>query len=210
MKSYSIMIKPQNILYVHGLGSGADSSTYKYLKEILKNHNVITATFDLLDPVNTLNKINQMIRTNHITRVIGSSLGGFYTLCCDNSISKIVINPCLDPVKEVPKLTNEATEEVLDQFTNMKNNMIRGIDGEVKMFTYGIFGTNDELFSYIKEFNKLYGRGNNILRISAKHRPTKEQLEKSVPKGLSYLISQFERLKNINEHFVNIFTDRDE
>ena len=41
-----------------------------------------------------------------ITCVIGSSLGGFYALSCNTSVCKIVINPCMDPAVEIPKLTD--------------------------------------------------------------------------------------------------------
>ena len=189
------MTKQKNILYIHGLGSDANSTTYKYLCELLPNHNVITDSFDLLNPVNTLNKINQMIRVNHIIRVIGSSLGGFYTLCCDSSVGKIVINPCLDPVKEVPKLTNEVTDATLDQFARMKNNMVHDIDMEVRLFTYGIFGKNDELFSYRELFSEQYGFKDNVLQVDANHKLTKSQLEVPIEKGFEHFSNSQNWLK---------------
>ncbi|MBO4698418.1 hypothetical protein J5690_02250 [bacterium] len=44
------------------------------------------------------------IKTNRIKYIIGHSLGGFYALCINADVKKIVINPCLKPHIELPKL----------------------------------------------------------------------------------------------------------
>ena len=78
------------------------------------------------------------------------------------------------------------------------------IDGEMRLGTFGIFGTEDELFSYIKEFKSKYG--NRFIRISDKHRLNYKNL-------ISTIQFAFDRFKDINkkinesiinEHFTNI------
>ena len=84
------MTKQENILYIHGLGSDANSTTYMYLCELLPNHNVTTDSFDLLNPIKTLEAINDIIARKEISYVIGSSLGGFMRCAAIHQFVKLL------------------------------------------------------------------------------------------------------------------------
>ena len=193
-----------NILYIHGLGSDANSSTFKTIKSMLPNYNVYTTSFDLLNPNHTLQQIDHLIKKYNITKIIASSLGGFYALCVKDSVAKIVINPCMHPSIEVPKLTS-INDELKDAWKDMEKEIYSGIDGEQRMCTFGVFGKDDELFSYKDEFKKKYGK---FIYISGKHRLNDSQLGTALEAGLNYFTKTNHYLKEelINEHFVNIFT----
>lgn len=195
------MIKQENVLYIHGLGSDANSTTYKYLCELLPNHNIATDTFDLLNPIKTLEAINDIIDKKAISYVIGSSLGGFYALCCNTSICKIVVNPCMDPAVEIPKLT-DVPDLALSEFAKLKESAYNDIDMEVRLFTYGIFGKNDELFSYRELFSKLYSCKNNVnvLQVDANHKLTKSQLEVPIEKGFEHFSNSQNWLKHHDKY----------
>ena len=111
-------------------------------------------------------------------------MGGFYTLCCDDTLGKIVINPCMDPCKEVPKLTN-VPENTIKEWSNMMKKTYSSIDSEIRMSVFGLFGTEDELFSYYDKWVDLYGH-KNAIKFPSKHRPTESQLN-WVCKGFEYL-----------------------
>ena len=87
-------------LFVHGLCSDKNSKTGGFVKEILKSRDfeVLTDTFDLLKPEETLGKIRTYAA--QVDMLIGTSLGAFYVLAADTNatpIRKIVLNPCMFP-----------------------------------------------------------------------------------------------------------------
>lgn len=145
----------KNILYIHGLNSDKNSYTFKILKSSLKDYNWYTDTFDLLDTDATTHHIEEIIRTNQITTVVASSLGAFYGLNIRDSLAKILINPCMKPSIEIPKLADNVNVEA---FEKMEDDIYSNIDSELRMCTYSVFGDRDELFDYSEMFTQLYGK----------------------------------------------------
>ena len=90
----------------------------------------------------------------------------------------------MDPAVEIPKLT-DVPDLALSEFAKLKESAYNDVDGEVRLFTYGIFGVNDELFSYRELFSKLYGFKDNVLQVDANHKLIKLQLEVPIKKVLS-------------------------
>ena len=83
----------KKILYVHGLGSSANSSTGEMLRELLSEYEIIT--FDVpFDPLEADKLITELGK--NVDMIIGSSLGGFYAQSADKT-PKILINPALNP-----------------------------------------------------------------------------------------------------------------
>lgn len=169
----------KNILYIHGLNSDKNSSTFKILKSSLKDYNWYTDTFDLLDTNATTHHIEEIIRTNQITTVVASSLGAFYGLNIRDSLAKILINPCMKPSIEIPKLADNVNVEA---FEKMEDDIYSNIDSELRMCTYSVFGDRDELFDYSEMFTQLYGK--NFIRVSGGHILDNETLLSSVQSGL--------------------------
>ena len=155
-----------NVLYVHGLNSSGNSSTAKLLGQYLDNskYKVFSFTYDYNKPDMAFSQLKTHIRANHIDIVIGSSLGGFMTLKLRN-VMKIAINPCCDPVKELPKLG--VSQSVTDNYERISSSLWNNVDAEEREITFGIFGTHDELFSYKKEFSSHY---NNVYSMNDGHR----------------------------------------
>lgn len=102
----------------------------------------------------------------------------------------------MDPAIEIPKLT-DVPDLALSEFAKLKESVYNDIDGEVRLFTYGIFGKNDELFSYRELFSKLYGCKDNVnvLQIDANHKLTKSQLEVPIEKGFEHFSNSQNWLK---------------
>ena len=80
-------------LFIHGFGGSKDSRTGKVVASILKEYDIetITETFNLLNVDETLAKIDKIILKNNVHLLLGTSLGGFYTLAYDGLVDKIVI-----------------------------------------------------------------------------------------------------------------------
>lgn len=171
----------KNILYIHGLNSDKNSYTFKILKSSLKDYNWYTDTFDLLDTDATTHHIEEIIRTNQITTVVASSLGAFYGLNIRDSLAKILINPCMKPSIEIPKLADNVNVEA---FEKMEDDIYSNIDSELRMCTYSVFGDRDELFDCSDMFSRLYGK--NFMRVRGGHILDNETLLSSVRSELRY------------------------
>lgn len=95
------MGKPTAI-YIHGYLSGANSSTGQKLKA-MKGHrfNILTPEVNA-DPQHSLKVINDLIKESRPAIIIGSSMGGLYTLACESGETPLVlINPLLTPVESI-------------------------------------------------------------------------------------------------------------
>ena len=198
----------KNILYIHGLGSNAHSSTGALIKDYLgKQNNIFIETWDVTDP-GTADKINAYVKAKGISVVIASSLGAFYALTITDSIAKILINPCLHPSVEVPKLT-ELTPEQIKGFQKLEAKVRNNLDAELRMCTFAGFGDKDELFNYQSEFKKTYG--NHIVVVSGGHRLPASSLYKVLEAGLAYFEQIQSKLNEglITEHYTNLFKGDD-
>ena len=187
--------KKRNILYIHGYGGTGNSRTVQALKTYLPdNYNVIELCFPL-NPIEALKLADNTITERKIKAVVASSLGAFTALqmrCCSNFIEaglkKIVINPCLYPSKELPKLT-DISDDILQKFVEKEKVIEKTLAGEYlkdlkyggREFeearirqTYGVFSTNDELFSYKDDFSAYYP---NVLTIEDTHHISVENIK---------------------------------
>lgn len=84
------------ILNIHGFASSGENSKSKLLLEY--NKNVISPTLPI-DPTRSLKILNDIIQSNDITLIVGTSMGGFYANLLSNkyNISSILINPSTKP-----------------------------------------------------------------------------------------------------------------
>lgn len=196
-----------NILYIHGYGSNKNSTTGKYLQQILApQHTIYTDTYPLEDYNKTITKIFNNIHRWNISCVIGSSLGGFYALALGSTVRKIVINPCMFPSIEIPKI-GILTDKQISVFEQEEDELYQYLDNEDRISTVGIFGRNDELINYSSYFKKKYFNGDNILFCNGKHRLTFRELSDYVPIALTLLPNkpfwEEDYLVPLTEHFVN-------
>ena len=175
-----------NILYVHGFNSTGNSNTVRNLRSMFLGYNIYSDTFDLLDLDGTQNKIHQLMKDYRIDILIGSSFGAFHVLMCDTNETRIVINPCMYPSVEIPKLEPSLSENVI---AAMKEYESRYKPHNKDIF--GIFGKDDELFSYREEFRRLFGytndKGENSILIDGHHRLSPEELRSGIVPAFSFL-----------------------
>ena len=176
----------KKILYIYGYGSNPiDSSTMKVMKEVVEElgYELVSIKYSQEDPDNGLNTLEKYIRDNNIQYVIGHSLGGFMTLCINEDIKKLVINPCLKPHFEIPKLGDVNTKTIYEY--EYLSEWFRSSDDTPWIYSaenvMGLFGDHDELFSYYESFKKLYPRA---YYINADHRPKKEAFTKDIKKKI--------------------------
>jgi len=146
----------KNVLYVYGLGSSPDSTTGKLLNELLASYDILVFSipYDQQNPEKGLSQIEDYIKNNPVDGIIGSSLGAFFTWALDVLIPRVLINPCMYPTVELPKLGisgepfTELEAHVVKEYRTWPVNQLEDV--------ICLFDDHDELFSYHKEFKMLY------------------------------------------------------
>ena len=164
----------KKVLYVHGYGSNENSSSGKLFQEVFGEEvKVHTVTYDPSTPVEAIAKIRKYSRENDINLMIGSSLGGFMVMNCVGSLG-IVINPCVKPSVELPKIGYSGP---IEDYITLENELKDAVDWEDMDSCYGCFAPEDEILGlkYKAEFKKIY---NLTCEIPGGHRVTREAAEK--------------------------------
>lgn len=170
------------ILYIYGYGSNPkESSTMKVVKEVVNNlgYDLVSIEYDQNSPEDGLRTLEKYINDNNIKYVIGHSLGGFMTLCLNSNVKKIVINPCMKPQFELPKL-GDITDETIYYYECLEDWLRSGDDTPWVNHSddvIGLFGDRDELFSFYESFKKRYPRS---YYIKSFHRPTIEAFTEDI------------------------------
>lgn len=215
-------------LFIHGFKGSHNSSTGKVVSKVLSDDfDFIIPDFDLLDVERTLSKIDDICNSEKIKLIVGTSLGGFYTLAYSGFVEKIVLNPCMRPSIELPKLDSSISSDILDEFLDYEDIIF---DADNAGNTRGIFGTKDELFGdkYMKEFKHYYGDKNTYTFSGGHHGAAgaEEAIMKAVQDSglVDYDIAEhewaemmnepfethlFHRKRQLKEAFVNVFSDSD-
>lgn len=152
------------LLYIHGFGSDANSSTAKEISKGLgNNYNVITYSFNndyasIETMIDNISMARKLIEDNKVDLVVGTSMGAFIAMNC-HDIAKILTNPCMLPSEQLKmRAVPEITESEVEKYRVMEASLkISPFD---KDNTYGLFATNDELFSYKNLFKEKYNTQN--------------------------------------------------
>lgn len=201
----------KKVLVIHGFGGSKNSETGLRIKSILEKmdplYNVTLETFDLLDIKGTQRKIKNIMSNPDYCMIISHSLGAFYCLGYTDSVAKIVINPCMKPSIELPKLLIDCNKEENESFNKNFNSNIdllkedfskaedaiyTGIssDRERQYTTYGVFGTNDELFSYKDLYKSTCNASERMFTIvNSGHKLSEVDLEVAIYNAMDYFRS---------------------
>lgn len=169
----------EKILYVHGLGSGANSSTLEHIKNFFDNYIVYGIEVNE-NPYQSIKKIQECVDSNNIDILIGCSLGGFYCAYIKNVKYKFLVNPGFQIIEI---LKNKIGFGVYEYFCEREDgNTYYTIDDEViqnfKYFimsphetvhsdnSYAIISTNDTFIGndyQIKNIQSAYSYGFNLV-----------------------------------------------
>lgn len=187
----------RNALYIHGFMGNPKSGTFETLNKTLKNWNIHSIPFPELhtDISNTQRLIKSYCKENNIELLIGASLGAFYVLQYEDLIDKLVINPCMYPSIEIPKLKDRETgspivlaEKVLSGFRKMEK--YENISEKQNLRTFGIFAKDDELFHFKDSFDKLFcykkSKIQNSILINGHHSIEEEYLTDGLQQAEQY------------------------
>lgn len=149
-----------NILYIHGFGSNANSTTGQEIRKHLPNNfKVFTHSFsndyEQFEAMSyNIQRACKLIETHKIDLVVASSMGAFIAMGCTD-IPKILINPCMLPSEQLKlRIAPTITDTELNKYCDYETSLIAN-DSDNRHI-YGLFSTHDELFSYKTLFEKRY------------------------------------------------------
>lgn len=167
----------KEILYVHGYNSSG--GTGHALEAMLSPMGYQVHHFPIPQQADeAVARVKEyLIKHSDIQLVVGSSLGGIVTLQ-QTGYHKLVINPCLHPSVELPKIG--ATNDIAQSYLLYEEVLTQISTPEERILTYGMFSTNDELLNYSNEFATLYGNAHMSDIPQGKHRLSNELLSEYV------------------------------
>ena len=207
-----------NILYLHGLGSCGKSHTYSVLKDLFESMTLLNAHVYSIDiptnPKEAIKKINKFVKLKNINIVVGTSLGGFYTMLVDG-VAKIAINPAMHPSELLPTLveigkpieyfgeredgatTYTLTKVDIEDFRSTEHEFYTNtLDEEYTYETYGVFGADDDVVNDIDEFLSLY-RKYRVTRVNGLgHRLTEDCIKREIKNVI------LDAIDNMSKEFV--------
>ena len=162
-----------NILYIHGYGSDANSTTGQEIRKNLpKNFKVFTHSFSnsyhlFKTMTDNIGQAGKLIKAYNIDLVVASSMGAFIAMGCED-IPKILINPCMLPSEQLKmRIAPTITKTELDKYREYETLLVANDNNRRQ--TYGFFSTNDELFSYKTLFKSIYSE-DNVYIMNDQHR----------------------------------------
>ena len=86
----------KKILYIHGFCSSAQTGTVERLREVLDICEVHAIDVNH-HPVESIRRIEEYVAEHDIDLLMGTSLGGYYTLCSHVTCPKVAVNPATNP-----------------------------------------------------------------------------------------------------------------
>ena len=156
------MESKKKAIYVHGLGSGAASTTIDIVRKVFSDYEWTPVEVNE-DPVDSVNTINQAIAELHPAFLMGTSLGGLSLMyadmeSCEENAIRFIFNPACDIARVIRETLGFGTKEyfvprqdgiqeyVLDESICVRfENFIAGHQPTSGKRDYAMFSINDEL-----------------------------------------------------------------
>lgn len=114
------------ILYIHGYGSNGNATKGQLLRNMLPEHRVVSPTFDYdhRTPEQIQEQIRKAIEEEEVRMIVGSSFGGYQTLCATAFFHGPVwaINPVHDVESTIRRvIMNQERRETDEEKAFLKN-----------------------------------------------------------------------------------------
>lgn len=202
----------KRILYIHGIGSTGGGNTVDRIRKTFTNVIVDSPEIPTM-PKEAFKLIEKMVTENHYDIIIGTSLGGFYAMMI-SGIPKILINPAMKAVEDIPNAIGYGEHEYLrerksgektyiindnyvDELKYLEDRFFNEwIDNEYIYETTAIFGTNDTLISHIEDYKNIY-KAHNMITAEFGHRMDNKTFN-------NVLIPTIEKILNTEKEEINI------
>jgi 5'(3')-deoxyribonucleotidase len=157
----------KRILFIYGFGGSPSSTFCRLIREALpaNEYEVLCPEYPQDDVEGSISFLEDYIEKEHCDLVMGTSLGGFFTLCLSTSLPRVVINPCMMPSVELPRLHPRsdhpddkwASNELIEGCKKHEDDVNQRLKNE-SFKNIGLFAEDDELLGtkYKKAFKTYY------------------------------------------------------
>ncbi len=187
----------KTILHIHGYGSDGKPRVVDYLRKYLDNaeYEILSPKLDE-KPSLALSVLREIVETRDIALIIASSYGAYFALLLMNKVNipLILINPCLNPIVELPKIGNVSAEFMKD-LEHYDNSLYRFCDYPHSYLIHGVFGTNDELINYQDEYR--HSINDNLTLTADEHSLSEQSVKETlIPLLLELIKKREERIED--------------
>lgn len=143
------------ILYVHGYNGDPYGKSFNNLKDVCdqKGYEIISLTYDETKIEETISKIYTVFDEENVDCIIGASYGGFIVMNCFD-LPRIVVNPCLRPIDELPKI-GISIDKIKDLEYYQKK-ITDYFDVDDFFMCIGVFCTEDEILG--TKYKEIFGQ----------------------------------------------------
>ena len=162
----------KTIVYLHGYNSSG--STGRRLQNMLDGKYNVLAPRLSKNADEAIKTAQDLIDSNDVAMVIGSSLGGFVSLNV-RAPFKLIINPTLEPSATLPLI--DCPQELASSYKKYEERFRNEIDDNVRAHTYGMFGAKDNLVHYQDEFESLFPKDHVTVIPTGEHKVSEQDLK---------------------------------
>lgn len=164
------------IIYIHGFGSCGKGLKADILKKSFENENFISPSLSYVPDlaIDTLIQLIESFKRYEEVSLIGSSLGGFYSIYLANlfKIKAVLINPAINPEITLDKIglsknyyDNSSFETTKEHLEMLKKYKLNTIDPKLYML---LAKKGDEVLDY-KEAAQMFKDSNHIIENGGDH-----------------------------------------
>lgn len=162
----------KRILFVYGYGGSPASTMCTMLRKYLpkERFDVVSYVYPQHDCALAVTFLQDILASEPFDMVVGTSLGAFITLCLDTKLPKVVVNPCMRPLDELPRLTPrpdhpddvQPSPELVATYQPFEERLFA--TNHLGEPIVGFFADHDELmgFTYFDVFKEQFGEAHII------------------------------------------------
>ena len=167
-------LKNNKILYLHGFASCGEGNKSSELKKYFAEVNVLSPDLSP-SPLDTIEMIEGVLRSENIDLIIGSSLGGFYAtyLAEKHQMRAVLLNPSTAPWKTLAPYVGwqkRFCDEEVFEFKSVYLDQLETLEVLPKIGNYLVLlQSDDEVLDYTKA-QSLYNKHKVIVEYGGNHR----------------------------------------
>lgn len=186
------------LIYLHGFSSSGSTGTAVHLRNYLyQEYGVKVISPDIpVMPSEAMTFLNRLMEKERPDLIIGTSMGamyaetqkGFRRICVNPAfqMSKLLTFRYLNKNVEFQNVRHDGAKsfkvdrEMVSEFKEIElNHTLKHVTALEKELVWGIFGKDDPLVNYQKEFVKVYGKG-HFRVIEGEHSLTQSMMKRDL------------------------------
>ena len=158
-----------NYLYIHGYGGSGNAQKAQLLQQMFPKCNVHRPTidYDHENPYDILNRLKKIIYVNHVELIVGSSMGGYFALCCSLFFDGTIwtINPVRDIMRTIERHINalpNMSQKHVDDVKKFDKEIFQNLHPKAEQLNFAL-SADDELLGPHEALLKRFPQHNHVI-----------------------------------------------